>query len=174
MEMNVNKPTVAILASIMAVSLFMGAAFAVTEEVSTTASVSVGEFLSVTLNNAPVSYPSMNPGDGPISASVGNGFPLTATIGAESNVNAAVSTKAVSANFCTDYPTCSGDTFTVDNMEWSVASAGTYTDYSTVDASVCSSVSPGNDCEIYHRLSIPGGQNSGTYSTDVTITATSI
>lgn len=148
--------------------LVVGVVMAITSP--TTATVTVNTFLSVTLNDAPITFPSMDPGTGPTSADSGNGFPLTATIGSESNVDANVGTKADNVDFISG-----SDTFVVSNMEWAIDSVFTLPfDYTTSDASVCSPVSAGDDCNIFHRLTIPNAQAAGTYNVAITITATQI
>jgi len=136
---------------------------------ATTATVTVNTFLSVTLSNTPITFTSMNPGE-TLSATVGTGFPLTATIGSESNVNANVKTKADSANFVE--ATNSSLTFLVSNMEWDFEDTFPGTGYAITDAIVCSSVTPGNACNIYHQLTIPSSQAAGTYSLGITVSAT--
>lgn len=134
---------------------------------STTATVTVNTFLSVTLSNIPVQFLSMDP-LATKNASVGNGFPLTATIGAESNVNANVGTKADATTFT------GAGTFAVSYMEWSATTTFPGTDYTTSNVQVCGSVGAGSACNIYHQLTIPSGQAAGAYSTGITITATSV
>lgn len=157
-----------ILAGILTLVLILGITgivFAATAP--TSASVTVNEFISVTLDNAPVNFTSMNPGETQ-NASVGGGFPLNVTIGSDTNVNTNVSTRADSADF-----TSGSDTFPVSNMEWSATSSFPGTDYTTSDAVVCSGISiGGGTCDIYHQLSIPAAQAAGTYSVDLTISAT--
>ena len=163
-----SKYATASLAAVMAILFLVGAAFAASDTASTSASVTVNEFLSVTLSNAPVAFPNLDPGTGPTAANVSNGYPLTATIGSESNVDADVSTKADASDFT------GPGTLAVSNMEWSDASAGTYADYTTSDATVCSSIGASVECDIYHQITIPGGQAAGSYSVGLTVTATSV
>lgn len=156
-----------ILGGILLFSLVLvGVVFADTSQV-TIATVTVNTFLSVTIADDPVAFTNMNPGQTLLSATVGNGFPLTATIGAESNVNPDVGTSANAPNFVDDTKN-----FLVSNMKWSDTSAGTYTGYTISDATVCSGVNPGSACTIYHKLTIPNEQAAGTYSVGITISAT--
>lgn len=168
--------TALVMALVMSLVL-VGSVIGVVEETApTTAGVTVNEFLSVTLSNDPVQFPGADPLE-TVNASVGTGFPLTLTIGSESNVNANVKTKGA-AEFCTDYPTCSGTggeyKFAVGQMKWDDATTGPWTSYTTLDVSVCASVAPGSACNIYHQLTIPSAQAAGSYSTGITITATSV
>ncbi|MBI2452371.1 hypothetical protein HYV50_04835 [Candidatus Pacearchaeota archaeon] len=141
-----------------------GIVFAATSQ-STTASVSVNEFLSVTLSNAPINFPNMDPGQ-TSNASVGNGFPLTATIGSETNVNVNVTTKADQTNFISG-----SNNLSVSNMEWSTNSSFPGTDYSTSAATVCKGISASSTCNIYHQLNVPSGQAAGAYTVGVTVSA---
>ncbi len=133
---------------------------------STTASVSVSQFLSITLSNTPVDFGNMNPGEGPINANTNQGYPLIVTVGNESNIDASISARANNPVFASG-----SDTFPVSRMEWSSTGAGSWTAYSTSDATVCAPVSPGGSCNIYHRISIPPGQAAGSYSVGITISA---
>ena len=154
-----------VLALTMALVMVGGVMGAVDTGVST-ATVTVNTFLSVTLSNDPVTFPNMDPLE-TANATVGTGFPLTATIGAESNVNAKVETKANSANFG------GAGTIAVSNMEWS-ATTVFGTGYTTTNAEVCASVAAAGTCNIYHQLTIPLAQAAGAYNVGITITATSI
>ena len=149
-----------------AVPVVMGDAPPVTAP--TSATVTVSEFLSVTLSNAPVEFPNADPLE-TVSANVGKGYPLTATIGAETNVvSIYVKTSADAASF-------SGPaTLDVSNMEWSNTESGTYTSYTTSDATVCTGLGASGTCDIYHNLTIPSGQVAGAYNVDITVTATSV
>jgi len=167
MEMHMNGYITASLTVIIVILLLITMTFAASDTATTTASVNVNEFLSVTLSNAPVSFPNMDPGTTE-NATVGNGFPLTVTIGAESNVNANITTEANSANFA------GPGTLAVSNMKWSDSETGLFTEYTTTNATVCSGVSPGSNCDIYHKLSVPGGTTAGTYTVDITVTAISV
>lgn len=168
MEIYLNKYTTASLTAIIAILFLVGMVIAqVSDTAPTSATVTVNEFLSVTLTNVPVTFGNMDPGT-TANATVDNGFPATATIGSESNVNANVATKANQTDFVSG-----SNTFAVSNMEWSDAVAGTYADYLITDATVCSDVNPGNACNIYHQLTVPGAQAAGEYQVGIIITATS-
>ena len=139
-----------------------------------TATVSVNAFLSITTDKSTITFSNMNPGSDNMAASDN---PITVTVGAETNVNVDVETKAdTPANFCTDYSTCDGTgtnyKFPVSNMEWSVTSEGTYADYTTGSVDVCTGKIASETCTLYHRISIPDAQEAGTYTTGITITAT--
>ena len=162
----IEKKAGLILGGIFLFSLVLvGVVMVQAEEASTGATVTVNEFLSVTLSNDPVIFPSMDPGAGPTSADGSNGFPLTATIGSETNVNVKVGTKADNADFSDG-----SNTFSVSNMEWDntdISFVGT--DYTTSNAQVCASVAPNSACTIYHKLTIPGNQAAGTYNVGITV-----
>ena len=160
----IEKKAGLILGGIFLFSLVLvGVVFAI--EAPTTASVTVNTFLSVTLFNTPIGFVNMDPGETK-NATVSTGFPLNASIGPESNVNANVTTKANNESFG------GVGNFLVSNMEWSATSAFPGIDYTTSDASVCSPVTPGANCTIYHQLTIPSGQAAGSYNVGITITAT--
>lgn len=169
MEIYLNKYTTASLTAIIAILLLLGAVMATqtTDTAATTATVTVDEWLSVTLTDVPVTFGSMDPGT-TANATVGVGFPATATIGAETNVvSIFIKTRADSATF-----TDGVNTFAVSNMEWNTTSVFPGTDYTTSDATVCSGLGASDTCNIYHQLTIPGAQAAGSYSTGITITAT--
>ncbi len=156
-----------ILSGILVLGFVLGITsivFAATSQ-ATTASVMVNEFLSVTLTNAPVNFPNMDPGQ-TSNASVGFGFPLTATIGSETNVNTNVTTKTNQTDF-----TSGSNNLPVSNMKWSATSSFPGTAYSTTAATVCSGIGAGGACNIYHQLSVPAGQAAGTYNVGVTVSA---
>lgn len=167
METHLNKYTTASLTAIIATLLLLSMVFAASDTAPTTAGVSVNEFLSVTLSNAPVTFPAMDPGTGPTNATTGTGNPLTATIGSESNIYAQVKTSADALNFV------GTGSFSVSFMEWS-ADTQNYANYTTGDVQVCTTVAPGSACDIYHRLTIPGATPAGAYSVDITITVTNV
>ena len=109
-----KKKTGLIISGVFLLSLVLvvGITMAVTfEEASAVATVTVNTFLSVTLSNAPVEFANMNPGQ-TLNATGGSGFPLIATIGAESNVNANVETAANQTTFGVP------GTFQLRNIQW--------------------------------------------------------
>jgi hypothetical protein len=167
MEIISDKCTAVLATAATAVLLLAFSAMAAgTDTKTTTAAVTVNQFLSVTLSNSPVAFPTMDPGTGPTNATTGSGFPLTVTVDSVSNVNAKISTKAGAVSF-------SGPgTLAVSNMIWSPTINGVYTGYTTGDAQVCSGIAPGNNCNIYHKMSVPSGTTAGSYSIGITITAT--
>jgi hypothetical protein len=174
MEIGMEKYAVASFAAIISILLLVGVALAASDTAGTTASVSVNEFLSVTITSgAPVTFGGL--ADNTANSQATNG-PLVATIGSETNVvNIDVRTSAANTDFCTDYPICAGDTFGVGNMEWSDASAGTYTPYTTSPVDVCTGKSAADPtCNVYHQISIPDNQIAGSYSTGITITVQNV
>ena len=158
-----NKAIVFIVVGALVMAM-LGFAFAATSQ-TTAATATVNEFLSVTLSNVPVTFPSMDPGV-TANANVGNGFPLNATLGAETNVNANVTTEANQTNFVSG-----SNTFAVSNMEWSATSTFPGTNYTTSPATVCSGLTANGKCGIYHRLAIPAAQAAGTYQVGVKVSA---
>ena len=158
-----------ILGSIFLFSLVLvGVVMVQAAEAPTTATVTVVSFLSVTVDDATLVFGALDP-------SAANNKPLddplVATIGSESNVNAGVRTRANGANFCTDFPTCSGNTFAISNLEWDITDSFSGISYTTIDANVCTGVTPGASCNIFHELKIPSNQPAGTYSLGITVSA---
>lgn len=172
MKIYSNRYTTASLTAIMATLLLLGMAIAAPDATApTTASVTVNEFLSVTLSGAPIAFPNADPLE---TVNASTGYPLIATIGPESNA-VGISIKIKGATeFCTDYSTCSGSTMPIGSMEWDNDAFGTGTAYTISDAVItgCTSMIANDACYIYHRLTVPTGQASGIYSTGITVTAT--
>ena len=161
---------------LLILTLIVGLVMAQESQQQTTATVVVEGFLSATFTNIPVTFQSgMVPGETQ-NATVGGGYPLTVTIGSETNVGSIyVKTEADTADFCTDYPACLGDTMPISSMEWTNNISGTpvWVDYLiSPGAEVCSGLDATGICNIYHRLIVPDAQEAGTYSTEITITAT--
>ena len=164
-----NEYTIASLTTILAISLLAVSAMAQSDTAGTTATVTVDAFLSVTLDDATLAFGTTDP----LATTKPTGDPLVATIGAETNVGSIfVKTKADGTDLCTDYPTCAGSTFAVSNLEWDSTDSFPGTSYTQVDATVCSSLSASDTCNIYHELTIPAAQAAGTYSVGITVTAT--
>ena len=165
-----KRKVLVFIVSLLILTSVVGLVMAATD--TTTASVTVNEFLSVTIDDATLPFGDMDP----LATTKPTGDPLVATIGAESNVDAAVLTKADGTDFCTDYPDCTGTggeyKFAVSNLEWDSTDSFPGTDYSTTQGIVCGFVSPGSSCSIYHELTIPSAQEAGTYTVGITITAT--
>ena len=156
-----------ILGGILLFSLVLVGFVMAATSIPTTATVTVKEFLSVTLSDTPVAFPEMDPGQ-TLSATAGTGFPLKATVGPESNVNADVGTKANNESF----GSVGVGNFLVSNMEWATDSGFTPPfDYTTNDATVCSGKGAGETCNIFHRLTIPSNQPAGIYTVGVTVSA---
>ena len=132
--------------------------------VPTIASVTVPEYISMTLLNVPIDFGIMNPGE--INKyDVGYTGPLTVHIGEETNVNVGILTRANDTMFRSEM-----NSFLVSNMKWSINSNFIPAhDYQTFDNLVTIGTS-GNDYPIYHRLAIPLAQQEGTYSVGITIT----
>ena len=130
---------------------------------STTATVTVNEFISLTLLNVPIDFGTMNPGE----VNKEDTNPLTARIGAETNVNVNIYTKANDTLFKSET-----NSFPIGNMQWAITSGFVSPhDYTTVDNLVITGTA-GHDYLIYHRIHIPLAQQQGFYSVGITITAT--
>lgn len=161
----IEKKAGLILGGILLFSLVLvGVVFAA--ESATTATVTVNEFLSVTLTSgSPITFGGLNPGD--INKKPTND-PLVATIGPETNVgNIFVKTKANAANFG------GAGTLAVNNLEWATTTgAFPGNDYLITDATVCSTLGASDTCNIFHELDIPNAQAAGAYSVGITVTAT--
>ena len=144
--------------------VMVNSGFGATQQQQAAATVSVKEFLSITLNNTPVGFPDMDPGT-TTNASSGA---LIVEIGDESNVNVDITTRANSTTFIND-----SNSFAVGNMTWSIDNS-TWTGYLDTPVTACNSLTYGDICDIYHRLSIPSHQAAGAYSVGIIITATSV
>jgi hypothetical protein len=131
----------------------------------TSASITINQFMSITISSgAPVDFGSLNPNDNNKEAI---NDPLTIHVGEESNINVMISTQA-DRDFINQQD--SGHLFPVSQMSWARSNSGPWNSYSTSKTTVCSSISPGNDCQIYHEISAPGGMASGIYTAGITIT----
>jgi len=163
--MNIERYAAASVVAIVSFLMLVGMAIAVSDTAGTTASVSVNEFLSVTITSgAPVLFGDLADDT---SDNQAENDPLTATIGAETNIG------SIDVRTSADTATFSGPgTLAVGNMKWSDALGGTYTSYTTSAADVCTGLSASQDCDIYHQISIPDNQPAGSYSVGITITAT--
>ncbi len=171
MEIYTNKYAAASLAAIVAALFLVGMAMADAppQTASTSASVTVDEFLSVTIDDIPITFNSMDPGE----TAKPTNDPLVATIGSETNViSINVKTKAGGTDFCIDYPACAGNKFAVSYLEWNSTDSFPGTGYTTSDATVCPGLIAGGTCNVYHELTIPNAQAAGSYNVSITITAT--
>ncbi|MFH1947220.1 MAG: hypothetical protein ABIJ23_03640 [Candidatus Magasanikbacteria bacterium] len=144
----------------------VGMVMAAQDTKPTSATVSINEFLSVTIDDATITFGALNPSDTDKKPS---NDPLNATIGSETNVGSInVKTKANAANF-----NATTGTFAVNNLEWDIATgAFPGTAYTISDATVCTGLIASGSCSIYHELDIPAAQTAGAYSVGITITAT--
>ena len=165
------KKVLIFIVCLLILTSIVGVVMAATD--TTTATVTVNTFLSVTVDDATMAFDNMDPGE---TNEKPTNDPLVATIGAESNTDGKVETEADAAVFdCTGVPcTPTTDTFAVSNLEWDSTDSFPGTDYTTSPAIVCASVIPGATCSIYHELEIPSGQEAGPYSVGITITATAV
>ena len=154
-----------ILGGIFLFSLVLVVGFAMAATQATSATVTVNTFLSVTIDDIPITFGSLNPGD---ENKKPTNDPLVATIGPETNVGSIfVKTKANNVDFVDGIKN-----FPVNNLEWDSVDTFPGVDYTTTPASVCASVVPGNTCDIFHELTIPGNQAAGPYDLAITISVT--
>ncbi len=133
----------------------------------TSATVTVNEWVSITLTKVPVQFSSMDPGT-TANASADYGYPAIATLGSETNVNIKIGTKANTALFT------GPASLAVSNMKWDDAATGPWTNYTTIDATVCTGLGASGTCNIYHQLTIPSAQAAGAYSVGITVTASKV
>lgn len=160
-----------LLTGIIALMLVLaGVVMAGTESTMTTsATVTVNEFLSATLTSGyPVAFAGADPGV-PKTATVD---PLVVTVGSETNVVYDITTKADATTFsCTTSAQCGTNSFAVSAMKWSKTATGGETAYTSSEAIVYDNeATPGNK-PIYHDITIPSAQAAGPYSVGIIITA---
>ncbi|GEM_PF-4115622 len=124
----------------------------------------VPEFIEITLSNIPVDFGNMNPGS--IQNALNN--PLIASV--NSNINFDLTSKSNSSAFECIGGACSGESFNVSNLRWSVNGTLPWTSYEVNETLIYSNKSSGN-FTIYHQLTIPYSQKPGNYIADIIITA---
>ena len=155
---------------VLTVGLVMGALATQTSS----ATVTVNSFLSVTIDDTTLPFPNLDP----LQIGKPTNDPLVATIGPETNVGSIfVKTKANATDLvCTGAPcttVLTPDKFAISNLDWDTATdAFPGNDYLTTDATVCTGLSANGACSIFHELTIPSAQAAGPYSVGITITAT--
>lgn len=166
---------IGVLAGSMAVLMLLFLSLqtvAVEVEQATTASVTVNEYISVTLSNAPILFGSLNPGVVDQTANVGNGYPMTVQVDSVTNVVTNLSLRG------TDFT--GAGTFGVGNLSFSnSSSAATATDmattyagpaiYSNFDAIPAPLGGPAQTRDVYFWIDVPSGQTAGAYASDVYI-----
>jgi len=136
-----------------------------TNSTPTSATVTINQFITVTLTNTPVTFGTMDPG----AAQNATNNPLTVTIGSETNVDFDIAVKADNANFVSG-----SNTFAVSNLKWDNDLVGLGTDYTTSDANVYTGETTPGAFNIYHQLFVPSPQKAGAYSVPITVTASAV
>jgi|GEM_PF-3908981 hypothetical protein len=136
----------------------------VTEQ--TYAEVTVPTYLSITLTNAPINFPSTNPGS-TSNAQSGSGFPLTVTNDAISNTNANFS---ISGDQYFNGTTNPSNGFPITQMEYNTSLDGTWTSVTNSTTQFAGNIAPGYSVDVYFRVTIPSAQAADTYNTTVYIT----
>jgi hypothetical protein len=131
---------------------------------SGTATVTVGGFISLSISPGVITFGNMAPGE--VKNATNN--PLLINIGSETNVAFVnITTKANQSFFGGG-----ANIFSVGNMSWSnVSWIYPLTPYSMVEKRVFLTTVYGTNYSMYHQLTIPSGQESGTYNTGIIITA---
>ena len=133
------------------------------EEQSVTASVTVTEFIDVTVTDhgdTGLHFGSLSPGvlKQPETAAPS----ITVSLAAGGNTDVDVSLKGA------DFSDGISANFSADNAFWNTTdAAGVATAMSTGYAAV-GTLTPGNDLDIYHWLSIPSGQDAASYTSTFT------
>jgi len=168
------------LALLIALLLAAQPAISVNETQNVTASVTVNEYISVTLSNVPIEFGSVNPGstqqadDGAANDwngdSLINGFPLQITVDSITNVNTNISLNGSDftgpatfgvgnlsfANDTTSYTTAMQKTFSSGNPP--------YADWVNIPAPGGGAAQTRN---AYFWITIPPGQTAGSYQSSV-------
>jgi hypothetical protein len=129
------------------------------------AEVTVGGFISLSINPGTILFGNMNASE--INKSAINN-PLVITIGPETNVAFVnITTRTNNTLF-----TSASNNFSVTYMEWDTnVSFPLPKNYLAVERSVYLTSSYGQNYSMYHRLTIPSGQTAGSYTVGVVITA---
>jgi hypothetical protein len=111
---------------ILGLIISLGLAIGLEDSVSTKASVKVKALMSLTLENTPVNFPDMIPGDTE-NAKIGEGFPLVAKLGEETSIeNVDINVKGGG-----DFESLN-NSFPVSNMEFGIKKEGGMPDSSGV------------------------------------------
>jgi len=126
------------------------------------ATVTIGGFISLSINPGTITFGDMSPGE--VKNATNN--PLVIAIGSETNVAFVnITTKANSSVFSYGI----NNNFSVGNMTW-INSTGYLFKYSTQEKTVYVTSSYGQNYSMNHSLFIPPGQASGFYNTGIIIT----
>jgi hypothetical protein len=151
----------ALVLSLLALVVFVSAD-APPVSLPATASVTVNEYISLTLLNIPIDFGIMNPGE----VNKYDTGPMVVRIGNETNVVVNIYTRADDTMFRSGT-----NGFLIEQMQWAITS-NFYSlhNYQTFDSLVTNGTA-GHDYPIYHRIAIPLGQPQGVYTVNITITA---
>lgn len=137
--------------------------WAIAVEQSTSATVTVNEFISVSLTSGyPVTFGSVDPS---VTTDATND-PLVVTVGSETNVNYNITTKTNQTNFVSG-----GNTFAVGAMTQSTTDEGGETAYTTTAATVYGNQAVPAAKSIYHEITVPAATPAGNYNTGIVIAA---
>jgi len=159
--------TIGVLAVLFALFVFAQPVVSVDDTQATTATVTVNEYISVTLANVPIAFGNLNPG---VTDSAATANPTTITVDSITNVNTNISLNG------SDFT--GPGTIGVGNLSYSNGSvAATATDMVTAFSSgppysdwVDIPAPGGGSAETrnaYFWIDIPSGQTSGGYTSDV-------
>ena len=168
---------IVMLAGMLALkTVTMPSAFAATaENESTSASVTVNGFVSVTLFNGSVTFPNVDPG---VNQTAANNNPMHIQVDPTTNVDVNVYLNG------SQFIDGSSNTFEVGNMSLNISVTGTgtgntsYTDsrgvYQTVPFWLFDETSPagtGKNESLYHYISVPAAQTPNAYTAQIRICA---
>jgi len=150
-----------LIAALLLVMAMPSPAMAVEDSLG--AEVTIGAIINFTVEDngqAGLKFGSLIPGssDNPELAQNGSGA-VTLSLGAETNVNCNVSTKA------SDFASGS-DTIPIGNATWDTDNSVSGATAMTDDYAQITTLSAGNWQDVWHWLSVPGNQAPGIYTTD--------
>ncbi|GBE17600.1 hypothetical protein BMS3Abin16_00184 [archaeon BMS3Abin16] len=158
--------TISVLAVLFVLFASVQPVVSVDDTQATTASVTVNEYISVTLAGVPIAFGSLNPG---VTDSAATSNPTTITVDSVTNVATNIS---LNGSIFTG-PT----TFGVGNLSFANDTTSTQTDMTTVFSSGLpysnwvNIPAPGGGASetrnAYFWIDIPSGQTAGGYSSDV-------
>ncbi|MCW1297988.1 MAG: hypothetical protein OH333_04295 [Candidatus Parvarchaeota archaeon] len=133
---------------------------------TTSASVTVNEYISATLSNIPIDFGSLDPGT---TNQPATNNPLLVQVGAETNVEYNITLNGTT-NFVSG-----GNSFSVGNLSYNTTEITTPTPYElnveknayTNEPCPCGTQA---DRNVWHYISVPAGQVAGAYSANIKIT----
>lgn len=152
-----KKLLISMLVAITLLSVMVMPAMAAEEETSTTASVSVGEFVNITLGGS-INFGSITPpvtGQG-ATGQVDGTPAITVTVEPETNVNVDISIKGAIAT----------GTLALSNWKYSSTFAGAKTALTGSYFEVYDNVGDGTQA-FYHWIDVPAGTTSGSHTVTV-------